>query len=234
MRDDIAIARSMLELSGVSVTIAGIDVLDRVSLAVAPGAPTVLVGPNGAGKTTLLKVMAGLLMPTEGTIERATERASFVFQQPTMLRRSVADNVAFAMHHTGKQPSAEAVARALDQVGLAALADRPARRLSGGEKQRLAIARALVRDPAILFLDEPTASLDPRQTKAVEEIVARATEQGVKVVMSTHDIGGARRLAGDVVFLAGGRLIEHAPAERFFAEPSSESARRFLAGELVM
>ena len=234
MRDDIAISRSMLELSGVSVTIAGIDVLDRVSLAIGAGAPTVLVGPNGAGKTTLLKVMAGLLLPTEGTIARSAERASFVFQQPTMLRRSVADNVAFAMRHAGKQPSTEFVASALSQVGLLALADRPARRLSGGEKQRLAIARALVRDPAILFLDEPTASLDPRQTKAVEEIVARVTEHGVKVVMSTHDIGGARRLAGDIVFLAGGRLIEHAPADRFFVEPSSEAARRFLAGELVM
>jgi tungstate transport system ATP-binding protein len=114
------------------------------------------------------------------------------------------------------------------------LADRPARRLSGGEQQRLALARALACEPQVLLLDEPTSSLDPASTKLVEDIVAQISASGVKVVMATHDIGQARRLAGDVVFLAKGRLIEHAAADRFFIDPESEEARQFLAGNLVI
>jgi tungstate transport system ATP-binding protein len=225
---------SLLQLDGVSVRLDDVQVLDRVSLTVRTGAPTVLMGPNGAGKTTLLKVMAGLVAPTRGTIERAAPRISFVFQKPTMLRRSVADNVAFAMAHAGKPADRSEVSRALDQVGLLPLADRPARKLSGGEAQRLALARALVRDPEILFLDEPTASLDPRQTKALEDIIATASSRGVKVVMSTHDIGEAKRLAGEVLFLAGGRLVEQGAAAAFFSAPATSAARRFLAGDLVI
>ena len=114
------------------------------------------------------------------------------------------------------------------------LADRPARRLSGGEQQRLALARALARDPEILFLDEPTASLDPAATKAVEDIVRAVAASGVKIVMATHDIGQARRLAGDIVFLARGRLVENAPAHRFFASPATNEAAAFLRGDLVI
>lgn len=234
MRDDLAVPCALLELADLSVRFADVQMLDRISLVIRPGPPTVLIGPNGAGKTTLLKVMAGLLPPTGGSIDPMSHHTSFVFQQPTMLRRSVAGNVAFAMAHAGRSVAPDAIERALGEVGLLSLADRPARHLSGGERQRLAIARALVREPEILFLDEPTASLDPRQTKAIEEIVADATRRGVKVVMSTHDIGGARRMAGDIVFLAAGRLIEHAAAERFFAEPATLAARQFLAGDLVI
>lgn len=224
----------LLALQQVSVRVAGVQVLDDVTSALRAGPPTVLMGPNGAGKTTLLKVMAGFVNPTSGWVETSAQRSSFVFQKPTMLRRSVADNVAFAMTHAGKAADRTAVERALDQVGLLALADRPARRLSGGEQQRLAVARALVRDPEIVFLDEPTASLDPRQTKALEDIIAGAARKGVKIVMSTHDIGEAKRLAGDVLFLVGGRLVEHAAATKFFNEPESQAARQFLAGELVI
>lgn len=224
----------LLALEQVSVRVAGVQVLEDVTLAIRSGSPTVLMGPNGAGKTTLLKVMAGFVTPTAGRVETSAQRSSFVFQKPTMLRRSVAANVAFAMMHAGKAVDRTAVERALDQVGLLALADRPARRLSGGEQQRLAVARALVRDPEIVFLDEPTASLDPRQTKALEDIIADAARRGVKIVMSTHDMGEARRLAGDVLFLVGGRLLEHAAATTFFNGPESQAARQFLAGELVM
>ena len=157
-----------------------------------------------------------------------------MFQKPVMLRRSAGSNVAYALQAAGRPADAATIAKVLDRVGLAALAGRPARRLSGGEQQRLALARALARDPEVLFLDEPTASLDPAATKAVEDIVARAAAGGVKVVMSTHDLGQARRLAGDIVFLAKGRLIERAPAERFFAAPATPEARSFVAGELVI
>ena len=125
-------------------------------------------------------------------------------------------------------------AELLALVGLSGLGDRPARRLSGGEQQRLALARALARDPAILFLDEPTASLDPAATKAIEDIVRAVTVRGVKVVMSTHDLGQAKRLAGNVVLLHRGRLIETGPAEKFFAAPCTPEARKFIAGELLV
>jgi tungstate transport system ATP-binding protein len=122
----------------------------------------------------------------------------------------------------------------LHQVGLAGLGSRPARRLSGGEQQRLALARALADDPEVLFLDEPTASLDPAATKAVEDIVGSVVASGIKVVMATHDLGQARRLAGDIVFLVRGRIVEQGPAERFFASPATPEAAAFLRGDLVI
>src|SRR5262245_21576404 len=214
-------------------------ILRDVTLALEAGPPTVLIGPNGSGKTTLIKLAVGLLTPTAGTVrcaqpERAVRRQAIVFQKPVMLRRSAGGNVAYALKAASRSADSATVMKLLDHVGLAALVDRPARRLSGGEQQRLALARALARDPEVLFLDEPTASLDPAATKAVEDIVAGAAAGGVKIVMSTHDLGQARRLAGDIVFLAKGRLIEHVPAERFFAAPSTPEARSFVAGELVI
>jgi tungstate transport system ATP-binding protein len=214
-------------------------ILRDVTLELESGPPTVLIGPNGSGKTTLIKLAMGLIPPTAGSIrhaqpDREARRQAIVFQKPVMLRRSAASNVAYALNAAGRAADAGTVTRLLDRVGLAALAERPARRLSGGEQQRLALARALARDPEVLFLDEPTASLDPAATKAVEDIIAGAAAGRVKIVMSTHDLGQARRLAGDIVFLAKGRLIEHAPAERFFAAPSTPEARSFVAGELVI
>jgi tungstate transport system ATP-binding protein len=214
-------------------------ILRDLTLSLDAGPPTVLMGPNGSGKTTLIKLAMGLLVPTAGRIrcaqpDLAVRRQAIVFQKPVMLRRSAGSNVAYALKAADRPTDAGTVRKLLDRVGLAPLADRPARRLSGGEQQRLALARALARDPQVLFLDEPTASLDPAATKAVEEIIASAAAGGVKIVMATHDLGQARRLAGDIVFLAKGRLIEHAPAERFFVAPITPEARTFLAGELVI
>lgn len=230
-----------IRFENVSHDAGGHRALERVSLVLEAGAPTVLLGPNGGGKTTLLRLAAGLIPPTEGVITHGAGpprptggRLSIVFQKPVMLRRSVAANVAFALSLARVAARRRTVAELLDMVGLGALAARPARRLSGGEQQRLALARALARDPEVLLLDEPTASLDPTQTRLVEEIVARVAASGVKIVMATHDLGQARRLAGEIVFLARRRLIERAPAERFFAGPRSDEARRFLAGDLVV
>ena len=177
----------------------------------------------------------GLVAPTSGRISwggrhAPGERLAMVFQRPVMLRRTAAANVAYAL--PGRDDAR--VTELLTKVGLAALADRPARKLSGGEQQRLALARALARDPEVLFLDEPTASLDPAATKAVEDIVRAVAASGVKIVMATHDIGQARRLAGDVVFLARGRLVERADAARFFHAPASREAGAFLRGDLVI
>lgn len=243
MRDDAGCALpSLLPLAfaGVRVSAGGTPILTDVMLTIAAGPPTILIGPNGSGKTTLLRLAMGLVAPHAGTLTfggaaiAPSPRRAIVFQRPVMLRRSVAANVAFALTAAHRPADTAAVHALLDRVGLAALADRPARRLSGGEQQRLALARALARDPEVLFLDEPTASLDPAQTKLVEDIIAGVAASGVKVVMATHDLGEARRLGGDVVFLVSGRLVEHSPAAQFFSTPASEAARRFLAGDLVL
>jgi len=219
-----------------------VTILDDISLTLGPGAPTVLIGPNGAGKTTLLRAAMGLIPATSGRITWAgraaspPDRRAILFQRPTMLRRSAAGNVRYALAAAGvpRDQRAGRAAELLADVGLAGLDRRAARRLSGGEQQRLALARALARDPAVLFLDEPTASLDPAATKAIEDIVRAVTARGVKVVMSTHDLGQAKRLAGEVVLLHRGRLIESGLASEFFTKPRTQEARTFIAGELLV
>jgi tungstate transport system ATP-binding protein len=226
------------------VTILGreVTILDRVALKLGAGPPTLLVGPNGAGKTTLLRAAMGLVAPTRGRVTwngRADVpplRRAIVFQRPVMLRRSAAANVHYALAAAGV-PHAERAARCaalLDLVRLSSLGERPARRMSGGEQQRLALARALAREPDVLFLDEPTASLDPAATKALEEAIATVARRGIKVVMATHDLGEARRLAGDIVLMHRGRVVEVADANAFFTAPRTEEARRFVAGELLV
>jgi tungstate transport system ATP-binding protein len=231
-----------VQLDDVSVIAGGVTILDAVTLTFAPGAPTVLIGPNGSGKTTLLRAAMGLMKPSRGRITWAgnefnpPQRRAIVFQRPTMLRRSVAANLKYALANAGV-PRAEQnarVAELLGVVGMSDLGERPARRLSGGEQQRIALARALARDPELLFLDEPTASLDPAATKAVEDVIREITARGIKVVIATHDLGQARRLAGEVVLLHRGRVIENAPAEKFFSNPKTVEARRFVAGELLV
>ncbi len=220
----------------------GVTMLDDVSLSIGPGTPTVLIGPNGSGKTTLLRAAMGLIPVSRGRITWAGRevspptRRAILLQRPVMLRRSAAGNVRYALGAAGV-PRAEHDQRSaslLALVGLEGLQRRPARRLSGGEQQRLALARALARDPAVLFLDEPTASLDPYATKAIEDVVRAITARGVKVVMATHDLGQAKRVGGEIVLLHRGRLIETAPATEFFANPRTREAKQFIAGELLI
>jgi tungstate transport system ATP-binding protein len=219
-----------------------VTILDQISLRLEAGPPTVLIGPNGAGKTTLLRAAMGLIPATSGLITwggrefSPPTRRAIMFQRPAMLRRSVAGNIRYALA-AAKVPRAQRntrVAELMGDVRLAGLERRPARRLSGGEQQRLALARAFARDPAVLFLDEPTASLDPAATKAIEDIVHTIAARGVKVVMSTHDLGQAKRVAGDVVLLHRGRLIENSTADKFFAAPCTDEAKKFIAGELLV
>jgi len=235
------VANLPIVFDGVGLSAGPARILDDVSCTILAGAPTLLIGPNGAGKTTLLRIAMGLVAPTHGHVtwdgrEAPPARQAFVFQRPVMLRRSAASNVRYALKVAGIAPAthAQRIGELLALVGLDAVADRPARRLSGGEQQRLALARALVRDPAVLFLDEPTASLEPAATKAVEEVIRAVAARGIKVVMSTHDLGEARRLAGDVLMLHRGRVVEAAPAATFFSAPRSHEAASFLAGELLL
>ena len=230
-----------LVLRDVTVNAGNASLLRDLTVSIHKGAPTVILGPNGAGKTTLLRVAMGLLAPASGSmtwggrVHAPNDRRAIVFQRPVMLKRSASANIAFALSAAGVQRSEHLtrIAQLLERVGLSAFAARPARRLSGGEAQRLAIARALAREPEILFLDEPTNNLDPASTRSVERIIADAAGSGIKVVMTTHDLGQARRLAGDVLFLVGGRLIEQSPALAFFETQRTPEATAFLRGDIV-
>ena len=229
-------------IADASVSARGVTILDRVSLTLAAGPPTVLIGPNGAGKTTLLRLVMGLIAPSRGSVswggrpDVAPARRAIVFQRPVMLRRSAAGNIRYALAAAGV-PRGERAARVAELcalVGLDGLGDRPARKLSGGEQQRLALARALAKAPQVLCLDEPSASLDPAATKAIEDVIRAVALRGIKVVMSTHDLGEARRLGGEIVLLHRGRVVERAAARTFFSAPKTADARRFIAGELLV
>jgi tungstate transport system ATP-binding protein len=231
-----------LELDRVGFSAGGSRLIEDLSLVIGSGVRTVVLGPNGAGKSLLLRLCHGLIRPTSGAIRwvepdgAALRRAqAFVFQRPVLLRRSVAANVAYALAVNGvaRRERAGRVAAALAEVGLAALGNRPARVLSGGEQQRLALARAWALEPRVLFLDEPTANLDPAAARTIEEVITDMHRRGVKIIMTTHDLGQARRHADEVVFLHRGRLIEHTSADVFFHEPRSREARAFVAGDLL-
>lgn len=214
-------------------------VLDSVTLTVAAATRNIVLGPNGAGKSVLLRLLHGLLLPSRGTVrwavvDGAARRAqAMVFQRPVMLRRSVRANIEFALQVAGHDDVPGAAQAALERVGLARLAERPARLCSGGEQQRIALARAWALRPQVLFLDEPTASLDPAATRAIEDIINAVHAQGTTIVMTTHDLGQAKRLAERVLFLNHGRLVEDAPAATFFQQPQSPDAAAFIRGELL-
>jgi tungstate transport system ATP-binding protein len=224
--------------SQASVVRRGVRVLDCVDLAIAPRTCTFVLGPNGSGKSTLLRLLHGLIAADEGEVtwgggSSTPQRQAMVFQRPVLLRRSAAGNIRHALALAGVR-GREASLRthdALARVGLSHLADRAARVLSGGEQQRLALARASALEPDVLFLDEPTASLDPPSTRAVEDIVKAIHAGGTTIVMTTHRLAQAKRLADDVIFLDAGRVTECTPAAQFFALPASPQGRAFLEGE---
>jgi tungstate transport system ATP-binding protein len=231
-----------LETRNLVFTAGGRRLIDGIDLRLEAGRRTVIMGPNGAGKSLLLRLLHGLIDPTAGDVHwqgkpadrRVRRRQAMVFQRPVMLRRSVAANMRHALRANGcsRGDAKERTRTWLAHAGLSAFADQPARTLSGGEQQRLAVARALSLEPEVLFLDEPTASLDPSSARAVESIVAAIHRTGTKVLMTTHDLALARRCADEVLFLHRGQLLERQPAERFFADPATEEAAAFLAGRL--
>ena len=231
-----------LEARAIGVVRHGKALLADVSLTIQSGPPAVIMGANGAGKSLLLRVLHGLVAPTTGTViwgadldaDVAGRRSALVFQRPTLLRRSALANIEFVLSHRPRAARRQTAQEILDQAGLGHLAATPARRLSGGEQQRLAMARALASYPEVLFLDEPAASLDPASTAAVERMIATAAAGGTKVILVTHDIAQARRVAGEIVFLAGGRVAEATNAAAFFQRPRSAAARAYLAGDLAI
>ena len=236
-------AAPLLPLETLALTLErdGKRLVDGIDLTLDAGGLTVVMGPNGAGKSLLLRLLHGLIPPTAGEIRwgdrpmtpTIRERQGMVFQRPVLLRRSVAANLDFALGLRGNA-SSEWRDALLDRVGLLGRARQPARLLSGGEQQRLALIRALALEPDVLFLDEPTASLDPASVLTIEEVVRGAKAGGTKVIFVTHDMNQARRLADDVLFLHHGQLLEQSPAEDFFTAPRSEFARAYLEGRIIV
>jgi len=231
-----------LQVRGLRYEAGGSLLIKDMSFRLERGSRTVILGHNGAGKSLLLRLCHGLIQPSAGTLEwegaagfgdPATHQA-MVFQRPVMLRRTASENVDYALRLRGVPPAERRrlVTDALRRTKLHRHAERQARTLSFGEQQRLALARAWAIQPHILFLDEPTASLDPAVTRAIEELIDALHERGVKIVMSTHDLGQARRLADDILFLHRGRLLAQAQAAQFLDHPDSDAARAFIAGEL--
>jgi tungstate transport system ATP-binding protein len=225
----------------VSFVAGGRSIISRVSFQLESSLRTVIVGANGAGKSVLMRLMHGLLRPTSGDIvwnerdpERLRRRQAMVFQRPVMLRRSALANLEYALELAGvsRAERRKRALQALEGVGLTHLAARPARVLSGGEQQRLALARAWSLRPQVLFLDEPTANLDPTATKEIETAIAAVRADGTKIVMTTHNLGQARRLGDEVLFIHQGRLVERAPVDQFFTKPASPEAAAFIKGEL--
>jgi len=214
------------------------DLVKSLNIQFEPGKRSIIIGPNGAGKSLLLRLCHGLIAPTSGTVEwqnDARHAQAMVFQRPVMLRRSVAANVDYglALRGIAKGERRELIDEALERTGLRRRADVPARSLSVGEQQRLAVARAWSMRPQVLFLDEPTASMDPAATHDFETVLDAIHHAGTKIIMTTHDLSQARRLADEILFLFRGRLLEHAPAVEFFAEPRNDLAQAFLRGELL-
>jgi tungstate transport system ATP-binding protein len=233
-----------IEANGVVFEAAGRRLIDGLDLRLEDRALTVVLGPNGAGKSLLLRLLHGLIEPSAGTIRFAgrtsdreiRKRQAMVFQRPVLLRRSALANIRYALRMRGepRRRAAEKALEALRRAGLGHLAERPARVLSAGEQQRLALARALSLDPEILFLDEPTANLDPESTLAIEARLRLAWDNGTKIVLVTHDLGQARRLAEHLVFVHRGRIAEAGSAKMFFSRPATACARAYLDGRIVL
>jgi len=228
-----------LVLEEVSFAVNGRLIIDRVSMEIGAGPRTVILGPNGAGKSVLMRLCHGLLAPTSGSIAwrgavNGQTRQAMVFQRPVMLRRSALANIAYGLKLAGISPRERALrARdVLEAVGLADIAGRPARVLSGGEQQRVALARAWALGPEVLFLDEPTANLDPGASRDIETLIGQIRAGGTKIVMTTHNLGQAKRLGDEILFLNQGRLVERTPVGQFFTKPTSTEAEAFIRGEL--
>ena len=233
-----AVSRHSIHVRGLKFRSDGRDLLDIDKLDILTPSPTMILGPNGAGKSLLLRVLHGLIRPTSGTVQAGSgpSRQAMVFQSPVLLRRSVAANINYALKVLRVAPSERAVRQRelLELGGLSERAGQAARTLSGGEQQRLAMVRALSGEPAILFLDEPTSSLDPNASQVLEALIGRVVSKGTKIVMVTHDLGLASRLGKEIVFLDHGKVREQTPAAVFFENPRSDEARAFLSRHLVL
>jgi len=230
-----------LEVDTLNYEVAGNRLINGFNLRIENPGISVIMGANGAGKSLLLRLIHGLLEPTSGSIrwngaplcESTRRRQALVFQKPVLMRRSVAANLDFVLKPRGGDYRKRRE-MLLHEAGLSRQQQQPARLLSGGEQQKLALARALATEPEVLLLDEPCASIDSASTLQIEALLRRTHERGVKIILVTHDIGQARRLADDIVFVHSGRLLEYQPASSFFDSPASAQARAYLDGKIIV
>ncbi|MFD2207067.1 ATP-binding cassette domain-containing protein [Kiloniella antarctica] len=231
-----------LQLKGIRYSAGGKPLIKDLSCQFEAGRRYVILGPNGAGKTLLLRLCHGLLKPDSGQVnwlgakgENPKRAQAMVSQRSVMLRRSAYANIDYALSVRGVKRSLrpDLINAVIERTGLKRIADKHARVLSLGEQQRLAIARAWVLKPQVLFLDEPTASLDPPATHSIEELIGEISAEGTTVIMTCHDLGQAKRLATDVLFMFRGRLKEMTAAEQFFTKPENDLAQAFIDGHLI-
>lgn len=238
-------AGALIELRSAGVRFGAVDALHGVDFALHAGERVALVGANGSGKTTLLRLLHGQIGGAGHAAQVVGERRvrldargrvptqAMVFQRPFLLRLSAWNNLMLALW-LARVPRSERTGRALqalERVGLLEQRARPARVLSGGQQQRLALARAWAVQPQVLFLDEPTANLDPGAKREVELLIEQFAHDGMTVVMSTHNLGQAKRIASRVVYLEGGRIECDLPTQWFFNDALPEAAAQFLKGE---
>jgi tungstate transport system ATP-binding protein len=228
----------LIEVTNLCLRLNNTDLLSSISVSSKTRGVTMVMGPNGAGKSLFLKCLHGLIQPTFGLIKVCGEHVqgpsndqAMVFQKPVLLRRSVLENLAFA---TPQGTDLRAINNALATAHLGDKRDLPARLLSGGEQQRLAVVRALLRNPKLLVLDEPTASLDPASVQIIEGLIRDFTELGGKTIFISHDLGQAKRLGSEIIFLHKGRVVEHSDADLFFRNPTSKEAKAYLNGQLII
>ncbi len=227
-----------LTLTDVVVRRRGKRIIGPVTHRLEQGPPTIVIGPNGSGKTTLLRVIHGIERISTGQVNwthDAPDQQAFVFQNPIVLRRTVAENLAYPLRLAGVD-KAEIISRVttwLARIGLDALANTAATRLSGGERQKLAIARALIRTPQVLFLDEPCANLDGHTTREIEALLSETAAAGTRLIMATHNMGQARRLAGDVIFMLNGKIHESGAANYIMNTPQTSELKSFFQGDIV-
>lgn len=233
-----------LKVENLALEVNGKKLINNLSFKLEANGITALMGPNGAGKSLTLRLLHNLIEKTSGTIswnnqanQKLIQNAqAMVFQKPVLLRRSVIENLRYNLHVkkiTNKTEQANLIEEALTRAGLKGHANNPARLLSGGEQQKLAMARALMTKPSILFLDEPTASLDPNSTLVIEDLIKEANEQGTKIILITHDIGQAKRLAEEILFLTGGKVCEQGKTLELINNPQTKQAKQYFSGEIV-
>lgn len=234
-----------LTVEDLVLDVKGKKLINNLSFKCEANGITALMGPNGAGKSLTLRLLHNLIKKTSGTIrwnnvknkKQIQNAQAMVFQKPVLLRRSVIENLRYNLNVKNIKNKAEQdklIDEALSKAGLQDQAHNPARLLSGGEQQKLAMARALMDNPSILFLDEPTASLDPNATLVIEDLIKEADKKGTKVILVTHDIGQAKRLAEEIVFLNQGQVSEQGQAQEMIANPQSKPAQQYFSGEIVI
>ena len=230
-----------IQFKDLSVILGQKIILDKINCKIKSNSITAVLGPNGAGKSIFLQTINGLFSVQIGRLtfnlmeinQEIRKQQAMVFQNPVLLRRTVIANLQFISNLRNKE-SNRLLKKILSKVGLEGYEKKPARLLSGGEKQRLSMARALIINPNLLLLDEPTANLDPYSLNLIEDLVLEENSIGKTIIFTTHDMTQAKRLATDVIFLNKGKVLEQTISKTFFKSPKTLEAQKYINGEILI